>query len=174
MRIMLALIVSLSMMPQKVIADRPPFYFLQPGKVINEAVVPHVADRDRELIVEISTIICQHIGCEGVPLITVVSDPAGNSVCQVASNAIASRVFEWPVDPGSHLQDKIGCLVYLLTKEVFKESVPERCNNPHYADRVAIGAEILKDIADNATLPTASIKNDLIRLSDRLDRVCAF
>ena len=173
MRLTLGLFVMLSiMMPQMVLADRTPFSFLRSGELVNDDSLQHVSDADRELIEEASIIICQKIACDDISEITVVADPDGNSICQVASSDIADRLFVWPVDSGSRMEHKIGCLVYLLTKEVFTDSVPEVCSNPHYAGRVAIGADILKDIAEKATSPTENVKNKLSSLSKSLHRSC--
>ena len=173
MRLMLGLFVMLStMMPQMVLADRTPFSFLRSGELVNDDSLQNVSDADRELIEEASIIICQKIACDDISEITVVADPDGNSICQVASSDIADRLFVWPVDSGSRMEHKIGCLVYLLTKEVFTDSVPEVCSNPHYAGRVAIGADILKDIAEQATSPTENVKNKLSSLSKSLHRSC--
>ena len=173
MRLTLGLFVMLSItMPQMVLADRSPFSFLSSGELVNDDSLQPVSDADRELIEEASIIICQKIACEDIAEITVVADPDGNSICQVASSDIADRLFVWPVDSGSRMEHKIGCLVYLLTKEVFTDSVPEICSNPHYAGRVAIGADILKDIAEKAISPSENVKNKLSSLSDSLHRSC--
>ena len=173
MRLTLGLFVMLSiMMPQMVFADRGPLCCLRSGELVNDDSLQHVSDADRELIEEASIIICQKIACEDIAEITVVADPDGNSICQVATSDIADRLFVWPVDSGSRMEHKIGCLVYLLTKEVFTDSVPEICSNPHYAGRVAIGADILKDIAEKAISPSENVKIKLSSLSDSLHRSC--